>query len=536
MTSQYRYIRLTGLADGAQLRTALFEGREHLVVPVVALIGGEVIWAQNAPGPELVPADVIARSAIEWNGRPVVGDHPKVDGAAVSANDPEICERHSFGRVANPRFERNRLLLDAWLDSEKAEKVGDDAVDVINRANKGEVIEVSAGAWVEVDHIEGVAENGKKYVGIWRDIGSDHLSMLPREATGACSVDMGCGAPRIANKNRIPEKQLRAAIKEMPMTKPKLLQRLMSYIRAGEDDEGVSDRELREKLYAALRAVEPGFDWIVDVFPDSNTVVYTTWPENELLWFRRTFSVNDTGEVALNDDREQVEQVTRYEPITAADGSAAGECQCQHGKRGAEMSVSQKVKEAANRLIASARSPFAEEDRKYLEGLKEEKLKALEDGLKESEEKKGDEEAGNGEGTEQPNKPPTPAPVPPSPNPAPASGDAGTVQVSAQELASLRSMAAREAQREQAYRGELMKVLKGAQSEYDEAGLKALPTEQLEKMARMLKVNEEPALRSNVSYIGHALPIDREEPELPDTYGLVAAEQKRAGVGGKEVN
>jgi hypothetical protein len=539
-----RYVRLTGLANGAELRVATFEDREHIVVPVIALIGNSIIRPMHSEGPEFVPAEEIATAPKGWNGRPVVPDHP--GNGRQSANDPETLESFSFGRVFNTKYEDGKLKMEAWLDPLRAEKVGPDAIRVIERCKAGEMVEVSTGVWVAIDKVSGTY-NGENYTAIWHDPIPDHLAMLPEGAKGACSVDMGCGGPRVNRQVamlsvNINKEKVMAVAREKSKS-PNLLQRLLAQFKFSQDDDGVSDRELRDKLHAALRAVEPGFDWIVDVFPDSSTVIYTTWPENELLWFKRTFTVAESGEVTLNDDREQVEPITRYEPIAAAEANGASsvaasegpvKCQCQPSEKEkgvTPMSVSQKVKETVTRILASKskRNLFTEDDRAYLEGLKEERLKALEDGLEEPEEEPKKVDDGDGEET-----PKTPAPTP-SPT---SSSDAELAQLRS-EVEALRPLAVAYTKHVEARKSQLVSVLKGAQKVHTEAALKALSVERLEEIAALIGANENSTLVANASYIGNPLPIEREAPELPDTYGLRAMEEKRkaaSGAIGKEVN
>lgn len=106
-----------------------------------------------------------------------------------------------------------------------------------------------------------------------------------------------------------------------------IMQRLMAVFRpaAGEADDGASDSELRQSLSIALFAAEPGFDWIVDVWQDTQTVVYmcfimddagTGQGNGHSALFQRTYSVDDTGAVTLNDDRVEVKAKTVYVPLS----------------------------------------------------------------------------------------------------------------------------------------------------------------------------------------------------------------------------
>ena len=189
-----RHLHLLG-ATG-QIRSAKFHGRDHLVVPVVALVEG-VIFPVNAATPELVLASEFAMAPQGWNGRPVFANHPAANGTQISGNTPETLETLSFGNVFNAHVEGKRLKMEAWLDREKAAKVGRDAMRVIERAEAGEMIEVSVGAYVVAEPRVG-EHSGKPFKAVWHDIVPDHLAMLPEGTIGACSIAMGCGSPRTA--------------------------------------------------------------------------------------------------------------------------------------------------------------------------------------------------------------------------------------------------------------------------------------------------------------------------------------------------
>lgn len=553
--SELRHLRLVN-AVGAALRTATFEERPHLVVPVVALIGDEVVWAANSQTPEFVPAAEIERSFPEWCGRPVVGDHPKVNGQFVSANPPEIAERFSFGRIVNPRFENGRLMWDVWLDREKAERVGAEAVDVIRRAEAGEPIEVSVGTHVEVEAIGGKAPNGKEFFGIWRNLGSDHCAMLPAGARGACSNEMGCGAPRLARHlitaegltladEPAPETPVTAhpttvrdkpppptpppnrvtrgtsvaetEIKETPMTEAKkrsLRERLRGLFAGGDalelvrfrgaESEEVSDGDLRGMLDRALFAEEPAYIGIDAVFGAEGLVVYAVAPEQQVALYRRGFALAD-GAVTLAAEKEQVEPTTTYQPVKAAAAAgdevkpaAAPPCGCQK-PTGAERATEEKDMKKEERiaaLIANPRSPFAEGHRPLLAAASDEQLadfeKAAAEPPKVEEPPKKEEEQ-----------------------------QAGTVAIPVEELTALRAMAAEGIARKAARKNELLSTIKAAkQVAYTEPELAAMEVEQLEKVALLVAASKPKTFAGRV-----ASPVDddRRVPPPPSMESVVRA-------------
>lgn len=203
-----RHLHVLG-ATG-QSRVEHYDGREHLVVPVVALMEG-VIHAVNAATPEFVPFSTLQQAANSWNGRPLVLGHPARGGQQVSANDARVLESQSFGTIFNARVSGKRLLMDAYIDPVKAEKIG--AGRMLAALRNGEMVEVSVGAFVNADAELGNF-NGKAYKARWSSAAGDHLAFLPG-GRGACSIEMGCGAMRAAGEapvvHEIVEDEMRVA-------------------------------------------------------------------------------------------------------------------------------------------------------------------------------------------------------------------------------------------------------------------------------------------------------------------------------------
>jgi hypothetical protein len=342
-----RFIKMK--VSSANIRTATYDNREHLVVPVVALMEG-VIHAVNAETPELVLAEELSKAPAGWNGRPVVGDHPSRNNQKISANSPEVLEGQSYGILFNTSFEDNKLKTEAWLDPSKAKDTGN--AETIERIKKGDMVEVSVGVFVVNEKQEGV-HKGKKYNFVWRNIIPDHLAMLPAGMQGACSNDMGCGAPRM-NQGKEVNLEWKDKVKDLTV------------VRSGAAEE-VSDVDLRHMLDAALRAIEPGYLGVEAVF--DSTVVYAVMPEDEFKLFERKYSIKDS-EVNLSGDGIEVKPVTRFEPVTA---------QKQEEKEEMNEDKAKRVKA----LIDHPKTIWDETDAKFLQELSECKIKTLEDQVKE---------------------------------------------------------------------------------------------------------------------------------------------------------
>jgi len=405
---QFRGLRLRGAVDTAAIRTATFEDREHVVVPVVALVEG-VIWPVNAETPELVLAEALAKAPLGWNGEPVVPDHPAIENQRVSANRPDLLERYAFGRLFNASqpeevLRTKKLTMEAWLDPVKAAKVGPLAESVIARCRAGEAVEVSVGAFVVTEDRAG-SYGDQQYKAVWLEITPDHLAMLPEGARGACSVEMGCGAPRAARVHVLSEQGMaveedgdRAATGAAPaaaaaagkeqrgMDREKLRDRFLQRVRAAQED-SPSDVDVRNALDRALRADEPGYLGIDSVFPETAQVVYGVMPAEALVLYRRGYEVAADGAVTLAGDKEEVRDVRRFEPVTTAtDKTAAAGCTCggkqaaaaKDAAAGGKTVPNTKMAERIKALIECAHSPFTAADTAYLEGLEEARLAELE--------------------------------------------------------------------------------------------------------------------------------------------------------------
>lgn len=179
-------------------RTEKFGGRDYMVVPVVALVEG-VIQGATAEYPELALASEFGKFPAGWNGRPVVMNHPEIvhnnQAIKVSANSPGILEKYQFGFVFNSRLDGTRLLQEAWIDVDRANKLNDDSKAVIQALKAGKTVEVSTGLFTGVHKTPGFLGN-ERYEAIWEGVVPDHLAFLPEGQFGACSVEDGCGAAR----------------------------------------------------------------------------------------------------------------------------------------------------------------------------------------------------------------------------------------------------------------------------------------------------------------------------------------------------
>lgn len=534
----FRGIRLTGAVNTTEVRFGTLLGVEHVVAPIVLLVGDSIIFPINAEHPEFVPADVLSVAPAGWNGRPLMsGDHPSEDGAMLSANTPAVLDRQLTGSLFNAKFENNRLKGEVWIDPARAAVVPD-GLEILQRIKDGDPVEISVGAFVVVERTAG-EHNGKPYGSIWREIVPDHIALLREGLIGACSVEMGCGTPRALQHHAVEEAGLRimtaadtdalqvqvqekatlraAAAAAPPPTAAAPTQEATVDVQAkllqffGSEEamqlataQGVTDTELRELLMDALKRIEPQACYIQAVSPDDKTVVYLVDPDPggpmPLKPYMRSYTATEAGVVTFAEERIPVRRREEWVPVTgyraadpAAPAAPRGACTCG-GHTSATGAGGRNMKVAAERitaLIENPRSPFVEGDRAYLETLTEERIADAETKAKE----------------------PVAAPAQ---EPA-----AGTVQVSEEELSSLRSMKAERDATRAAQKRVLVGKLKTAQTTYTEARLNTMEIEQLREIAALVHVDAPSADVEFVSAEQHtAEPTEAVEPPKPWSLAL----------------
>jgi len=163
-------------------------GRSYLVAPVIMVKAGVL-------NGKLVPGDELSQYVQAWAGRPVTLGHPMLNGEAISAGNPDIFANQTPGVIWNPILDGDSIKAEMWIDIQKAQAIGGEALTAMQRLRAGQMIEVSTGYFADFDDVSGTW-NGLAYNGVTRNIRPDHLALLLHEA-GACSVKGGCGVPRL---------------------------------------------------------------------------------------------------------------------------------------------------------------------------------------------------------------------------------------------------------------------------------------------------------------------------------------------------
>jgi len=345
-------------------RRERFDGRDHLVVPVVALREGVLNGFY-------VPRDEIRRSAPAWNGVPLPVQHPMQNGRPVTANSPQQLESSNLGRLFNVQTEADKLKGEMWIDIARAEQLG--RQDLVSNLEQGNRLEVSTAYFSEDEFVQG-NHGGRQYQAISRNLRPDHLALLPNE-TGACSWADGCGAPRIHKQyggdamtanTEMPEHTGEETQNNEPKpnkNEVKFLSKVLHALgfKAHQGEIGYS--EIVDSIRHTVDSWDSEFaiHFLVEVFEDM--FIYKKRDKNsgETRMYRRGYSV-ENGTVTISDEQpEEVRQEVSYTTI-------------QNNMEVNTMDKEQMV----DKLIANEATQFTKDDRETLKAMDECTLRKLE--------------------------------------------------------------------------------------------------------------------------------------------------------------
>ena len=491
--------------------TGTYDGTDYLIIPIVVLIPGVAIQAMEAPHPELITPEVINDTVNEWLGRPTISMHP---ANGVSANDISLGHL-VLGRINNPRVNSaGSLMFDAWVNPVKAAAIGGDSAALIDRINSGEEIEVSVGCssvWIDMNQ-KGKDINGVAYVGAWVHLAADHVALLPSDRTGACSVKVGCGARDAALKAKLrgsssargnPMRGLIGQIRRALTSDPDVYKDHRSAAKT------ISSKQIYRLLREAIREIEGDdyYCWEIEWWDDR--VIYAL-SENydDDKSYQRGYVLDESGpSVTLSADRTEV---TKTEPewVEVAPEEPSPTSPDVVNPPVANSTVSEPV---------TAASPIAREANSTPCACQGER--AMSENSKPSE-------------TVTPVTPPTTPPTNPAPTPeapvstpaaAPRDASAETVSIPASELATLRSLAAREQTRAAAEHTALVTEARELSTKIGsvipDTALNAMSAEQLSPVVA--------ALRGTARAAGIAIPNAPVNFSLQNGAGIVAASEAK---------
>ena len=200
--------------DTGSIRVESHRGRDHLVAPVVAV--REMVLKG-----EFLPAEEIRDSVPAWNGRVLPVGHPTNDeDEFISANSPDVHDTNVVGQFFGAEESEGSLIGEVWVDVDRSlslhESTGDEryvkalavlsshykgdlsdevGANLATHAEDGDMLEVSTAYFYRQESAMGT-HDGQKYSATQHNIRPDHLALLPN-SKGECSVEDGCGAPRV---------------------------------------------------------------------------------------------------------------------------------------------------------------------------------------------------------------------------------------------------------------------------------------------------------------------------------------------------
>lgn len=488
------------------VRTETFMGREHIVIPIIALVEG-VMQAENAPGPELVQEEIFARTAEAWNGRPTVVNHPRRNGELVSANSPEVLESEQLGTVFNAKVENGKLTLEAWIDKDLSDAAGGKKKDVIDRAAEGKTVEISIGAFVDVEKADGKF-NGRTFEGRWINIVPDHLAILEDGKTGACSVKDGCGTNRSAegvgcgpgcacNQAGGDAVKLHERILDTLRSAPGEISRavltaLFGRVTGGE----LSDTDTRNMIESAL-SNENADEWIFVVAVFDDRVVYAQGAK----LLQRDYSINNERDVTFGESIVEVTPRTEFIAVTKHGDEDEEDDNDDENNNEEEEERDMKLAERVKGLIENPKTRFEESDEKWLSALEEDAIDKLE-----------------------PEKEATPPPDPDAavddPNPEVVKTADEYLEAAPAEVRSVLSEGLR-LQRER--KAHFIKALtENPRNGFSEDDLGAMDTQMLERMAKLADLPDYSA-QGAVTSLSSPADDPSKAPPMPQVFDLTAA-------------
>jgi hypothetical protein len=309
------------------VRREMYMGREHVVVSAV-LVRSKVLH-NNLGRTYLPPEDITPEWAEQWNGSPVVVDHPR-----TSARTPDVMNALGGGFIYRARAQNGALKADVFLDPARAADVEDLGV-VLQKIEAGDKVEGSTGFPVNVVQGAGVV-NGQEYDSVIHPAGADHYAVFA-EQIGACSVDDGCGLLQNAEAGCGCGKPDGAVVELPPATEPAALARDSAWrawlqkaarLLGFRPADNQTDEDRRQVLRSALVerfGADDRYLWVDSVSSEEGWLVFEVESRNggESGLFQVDFNIDD-GSVTLGEP-VQVRRVTAFEPVANAEGEPTPE-------------------------------------------------------------------------------------------------------------------------------------------------------------------------------------------------------------------
>lgn len=176
-------VNLRAAVNAADIRTEMYNGREHLVLPSYTLPDNVVMNGG------LYPADEIEKSYASLENTPAPMGHPQINGEYVSAYHPAAINGYYAGAFnRNVRRDGHRVYLEKWVDVEFA-KTNAQGQALLAAIKDKQPIHTSTGVLLEPEPVTNAAAG---YKWIARNMRFDHDAILINE-TGAATPEQGVG-------------------------------------------------------------------------------------------------------------------------------------------------------------------------------------------------------------------------------------------------------------------------------------------------------------------------------------------------------
>jgi len=332
----------------------LYEGAEHTVFPVVALVEGvhNGVFYSKAE---------IAKFPSAWNNRPVPLYHPEdATGKKISANSPDVLEQYRVGSGFNFMINENGALCgELWINNVKAlEKDPDLLIKMQDN------MEISTCLWTDGDGVSG-NWNGEDFTESVFNFRPDHVAILP-EQTGACSWRDGCGVR--ANEQIKHEEEVLALLKSTGLC--------WNDITSNAKKDKKAFEEVQSNIHAFLNGIDykEGDNYVYHFLEATydSYFIYGRSPtrtDPSYRFYRRDYSVDESGKAVIDNESKEMVKKTTFEQVTT------------NAEDKEEQTMGQKKSCCPDRveaLIANAKSPYTDDDRDHLLTMNEEKFAAVE--------------------------------------------------------------------------------------------------------------------------------------------------------------
>ncbi|QJD55160.1 hypothetical protein Psm1vBMR14_gp08 [Pseudomonas phage MR14] len=177
-------VNLRAAVNAADIRTEMYNGREHLVLPSYTL-PDDVIMNGG-----LYPHGEIEASYNSLENTPAPLGHPQLDGEYISAYHPAAINAYHGGAFnRNVKRVGNRIYLEKFVDVEFA-KTNARGQELLSAIEARTPIHTSTGVLLNQEPVANAAEVGYRWIA--RNMRFDHDAILINE-TGAATPDQGVG-------------------------------------------------------------------------------------------------------------------------------------------------------------------------------------------------------------------------------------------------------------------------------------------------------------------------------------------------------